>query len=505
MSLKDTVTNLGRKTWAMPLGVFVALLMILISELAYFGAVSQMDRLDTLGRARMELLRLMARVTDAESGQRGYLITHRPEYLDPYRFAAEDASQGLSSLQRMYAQVGAEDAEHRSKEIAGAVSAKLSELQEVLKLYETGRESAGRELMMTDIGRDQMEQIRRRSAELLADENRRIALGTGQVYDTLMLSRIGVAGMTLLSLIVFVLFVRKSRALDVQRAEQAQEVRAERDRLEVEVTRRTAELTQLARHLQTAREDERARLARDLHDELGALLTAAKLDVARLRPKLQAGAPELMQRLNHLTETLNSGIALKRRIIEDLRPSTLDQLGLVPALEILCRETSERLGVPIAVELDPAVDLVPSAQLTAFRLVQEALTNTAKYAQATEVAVSLKREYAQALVTVTDNGQGFDPSRLALGSHGLLGMRFRVEAERGQLQLRSVPGQGTEVCAWLPLKRDEPDIPRIDFPIPGMTPPPGAAGAAGAAPSPSPAPAPGTLGEGGLPPAGGGL
>ena len=145
MSLKDTVTNLGRKTWAMPLGVFVALLMILISELAYFGAVSQMDRLDTLGRARMELLRLMARVTDAESGQRGYLITRRPEYLDPYRFAAEDASQGLSSLQRMYAQVGAEDAERRSKEIASAVGAKLSELQEVLKLYESGREAAGRE------------------------------------------------------------------------------------------------------------------------------------------------------------------------------------------------------------------------------------------------------------------------------------------------------------------------------------------------------------------------
>lgn len=498
MSLKDTVTNLGRKTWAMPLGVFVALLMILISELAYFGAVSQMDRLDTLGRARMELLRLMARVTDAESGQRGYLITRRPEYLDPYRFAAEDASQGLDALERMYAQVNAPDAQRRSKEIATAVSAKLSELQEVLKLYEGGRESAGRELMMTDIGRDQMEQIRRRSAELLADENRRIALGTGQVYDTLMLSRIGVAGMTLLSLIVFMLFVRKSRALDEQRFEQAQEVRAERDRLEVEVARRTAELTQLARHLQTAREDERARLARDLHDELGALLTAAKLDVARLRPKLQAEAPDLMQRLNHLTETLNSGIALKRRIIEDLRPSTLDQLGLVPALEILCRESSERLGVPIRVTLDPAVELPPSAQLTAFRLVQEALTNMAKYAQATEVSVSLEREYAQAMVTVTDNGQGFDPERLALGSHGLLGMRFRVEAERGQLRLRSAPGQGTEVRAWLPLKRearDEAEIPRIDFPMPGQ---PGLAAQPGAAGATGPT-------GGGAPPVGGGL
>lgn len=466
MSLKDTVADLGSKTWALPLGLFVALLMMLISELAYHGAVSQMDRLVTQGRARLELVRLQARVTDAESGQRGYLITGRSEYLDPYRFAAEDASKGLSALQRMYAQLGAHDAELRSKEIATAVDAKLSELQEVLKLHQAGRTQAAQALMMTDIGRDQMELVRRRSAELLADENSRIAQGTAQVYDTLMLNRIGVAAMTGTSLLVFMLFLRKSRAMDRQRELQQAEMRDERDRLEREVGHRTAELTQLARHLQTAREDERARLARDLHDELGALLTAAKLDVARLRPKLQAGPPELMQRLTHLTETLNSGIALKRRIIEDLRPSTLDQLGLVAALEILCRETSERLGVPIHLDLDNDLPLAPSAQLTAFRLVQEALTNMAKYAQATEAKVLLKREYAQALVSVEDNGQGFDPQQRALGSHGLLGMRFRVEAERGQLRLRSAPGQGTEVRAWLPLAEEPPDRgAAIDLPL----------------------------------------
>lgn len=464
MSLKDTVANLGSKTWALPLGLFVALLMTLISELAYHGAVSQMDRLATQNRARVELVRLQARVTDAESGQRGYLITNRLEYLDPYRFAAEDASQGLATLQRMYAQLGARDAEERSREIATAVAAKLSELQEVLKLHQSGRTQAAQTLMMTDIGRDQMEQVRRRSAELLADENSRIALGTAQVYDTLMLNRIGVAAMTLTSLLVFVLFLRKSRAMDEQREQQQREIRAERDLLEREVDRRTAELTQLARHLQTAREDERARLARDLHDELGALLTAAKLDVARLRPKLQANAPELMQRLTHLTETLNSGIALKRRIIEDLRPSTLDQLGLVPALEILCRETSERLGVPIELDLDHDVTLAPSAQLTAFRLVQEALTNMAKYAQASQVRVALKREYAQAMVSVEDDGLGFDPDQRTLGSHGLLGMRFRVEAERGQLRLRSAPGQGTEVRAWLPLAAEAP-VDTVDLPL----------------------------------------
>ena len=102
---------------------------------------------------------------------------------------------------------------------------------------------------------------------------------------------------------------------------------------------RTAQLKELAQHLQTIREDERSRLARELHDELGALLTAAKLDVARLKSRLGSDATaDAAERLAHLNETLNGGIALKRRIIEDLRPSSLSNLGLVAALEILLRE-----------------------------------------------------------------------------------------------------------------------------------------------------------------------
>ena len=192
------------------------------------------------------------------------------------------------------------------------------------------------------------------------------------VYQTLLLNRLGVTAMTALSLLALFMYLRQTAALDRQRAEQQDVVQAERDRLEVEVAARTAQLRELALHLQTVREDERSHLARELHDELGALLTAAKLDAARLQLAARARRrPRSTERLSHLNEALNSGIALKRRIIEDLRPSSLSNLGLVAALEILARDFSARMELPVECDLHP-VSLGPSADLTVYRLVQEA-------------------------------------------------------------------------------------------------------------------------------------
>src|SRR5206468_5393526 len=150
-------------------------------------------------------------------------------------------------------------------------------------------------------------------------------------------------------------------ALDRQRAVQQEVIQAERDNLEAEVAARTAQLRELALHLQTVREDERSHLARELHDELGALLTAAKLDAARLKSRLGTMmTPEVRERMAHLNEALNNGIALKRRIIEDLRPSSLSNLGLAAALEILVREFSARMELNVQCELEP-VELPASA------------------------------------------------------------------------------------------------------------------------------------------------
>jgi signal transduction histidine kinase len=221
------------------------------------------------------------------------------------------------------------------------------------------------------------------------------------------------------------------------------------DRLEAEVAARTAQLTALNGQLQRAREDERHRLARDLHDELGALLTSAKLDAARIRSRLAGVAPEAEARLAHLTETLDSIIALKRRIVEDLRPSALTHLGLVATLEILLHEFAEMSGLVVHAELGP-VRLAPPAGLVVYRLVQEALTNVGRHGRARRVWLSLAEQDGQVSVSVRDDGVGFDPATLPTTAFGLVAMRYRVEAEQGVLNVRSAPGQGTTVSARLP-------------------------------------------------------
>ena len=451
------IQRFQRSAFAFPLALLVAVLLVSISEWAYFRADAQMAQLGSMGQVRQELARLLRRMTDAESGQRGYLLTNGQDYLEPYRDAGRDVSDALDKLRTLYQGRGDAKALNLLGQLAVDARTKLSELDEVITLQDAGRATQARELTLFGIGRDRMDDIRRSADQLLANETRSVTVGRAALYDTLMLSRLGVLAMTLISLVVLGMFLRQARQHALQREALTRQVLAERDHLEAEVALRTAELTELARHQENTREDERARLARDLHDELGALLTAAKLDLARLRPRVADAMPELLPRIAHMVETLNSGIALKRRIIEDLRPSSLDNLGLLPALEVLCRDTAERLGLPVSTDLQP-VRLTASAELTVFRLVQESLNNIAKHARAHQVWVSLQPQAERARLLVRDDGVGFDPAAVGNGRHGLVGMRYRVQAEQGSLTVRSTPGQGVLLQVDLPQQPDSADI-----------------------------------------------
>lgn len=258
----------------------------------------------------------------------------------------------------------------------------------------------------------------------------------------------GVAALALVGALAVGLLLWQARALQAQQRRQREWLQAENERLEREVAQRTARLTDLARHLQDAREEERSRLARDLHDELGAFLTSAKLDAARIRSRLAGTAPEALERLTHLVATLDSVIGIKRRITEDLRPSALGHLGLVATLEILADEFGERSGLAVHCALDP-VALSPAAELVVYRVVQEAVNNLAKHARAREVWLGLTQRDGRVEVSVRDDGVGFDLQRRPGRSFGLEGMRFRVEAEGGALAMSSGPG-GTRVVATLP-------------------------------------------------------
>jgi len=439
--------QLPRVVISLALAVSAVLALIGINEVGYQRSGEALEQIEANTRLRGALNRLLQQMLDAETGSRGYLLTGDAHYLEPYNAAVGEVGKSLEALRAMIPPGGPQ------ARILGMMAAdiqrKLAEMDLSLRMRQQGNEDAWKFVLMTDVGKRSMDAIRANANLLIGDVTMRVQANQAQVRQTLAFARLGIAAVTLVALLAFYLYLRQRRELEAARQRAQEALAHERDLLEQQVRDRTASLAELATHLQQVREQERGHLARELHDELGALLTAAKLDVARLKSRVGHDSPEVAQRLQHLTESLNSGIALKRRIIEDLRPSSLANLGLSASLEILAREFSEQTGVGVETHVEP-VQLDESSQLTVYRLVQESLTNIAKYAQARQVQVTVHADAAMVQVGVADDGRGFDAARMKSSTHGLAGMRHRVEAAGGRLSVESAEGQGTRVSAWLP-------------------------------------------------------
>ena len=454
MTLKDHSWHWLRKSRSMaislPFALLAALLLIGINEVGHKRSQDAVQAMSHGQQTRNAANRLLQSMLDAETGQRGYLLTGNEGYLEPYDKAVITVKTNLEELHTQYLH-STEDLQQFAL-LALAVSRKLAEMELSLRLRRQGNEDAWKFILFTDVGREHMDSIRQLAHTLIERSSRKIQEHQSQIVQSLMLSRIGIATVTAIGLLAFYMYLRQARTLQQMNQREQEVLERERERLEGLVRERTASLFELASHLQQVREDERGFLARELHDELGALLTSAKLDVARLKSKIDHQAPDIAERLKHLNETLNSGIALKRRIIEDLRPSSLSNLGLTAALEILTREHAEGAGIEVETNLE-AVELTEATQLTVYRLVQEALTNISKYAKAKKVLVTVHGYPTHVAVQVRDDGAGFDPAGVGPTSHGLAGMRHRVEAAGGRLTITSSADSGTLISAVLPKPR----------------------------------------------------
>ena len=435
---------------SLPFALLAALVLIGINEAGHRRSQQAVEEMSQEQQTRNAVNRLLQSMLDAETGQRGYLLTGTETYLEPYDKAVATVQTNLDELRSHYSH--SPETLQQFALLSSAVSRKLAEMELSLRLRRQGNEDAWKFVLFTDVGREHMDSIRQLAHALIDRSGHKIQQSQGQIVQSLMLSRIGIATVTAIGLLAFYMYLRQARTLQQLNQREQEVLERERERLEGLVRERTASLSELASHLQQVREDERGYLARELHDELGALLTAAKLDVARLKSKIDHQAPDIAERLRHLTETLNSGIALKRRIIEDLRPSSLSNLGLTAALEILTREHAEGAGIEVETSLE-TVQLTEATQLTVYRLVQEALTNISKYAKAKKVLVTVHSYPTHVAVQVRDDGAGFDPAAVGPASHGLAGMRHRVEAAGGRLTITSRPGNGTLVSAVLPKPR----------------------------------------------------
>jgi signal transduction histidine kinase len=436
-----------RRAWMAPLAVAVAVAFLTVNEVTYQRARDGLSGSDEMQAQRAEVRSLQLLLQAAEAGQRGYMLTGQREYREPYEQASLQLETQLSRLHALFA--NDPDAQANLREIEDLTRRKASELKTTIELFESGDVRRALDVVKAGIGLDHMRALDKLVSTIAALEEVKMAYARRNMIHTLVLNRVGITALVLLSLLSLAWIFKQSKRLDAAREEQRAELQRERDRLETEVERRTQDLTELARHLQTVREDERSRLARELHDELGGLLTAAKLDVARVKSRLKGAPPEIGERIGHLVQSLDAGIALKRRIIEDLRPSTLSNLGLTAALEVLCGEFARRAEVKVQTDIDE-VSLADDVQLTAYRVVQEALTNVSKYAKASQVTVRLRNDGEVARLSVRDDGAGFDTRGVPMRSRGLAGMRFRVASHGGRLDLTSQPGKGTTIEAQLP-------------------------------------------------------
>ena len=432
---------------SMLLAVMVVAVLFFINDQNFDRSSEATLQIEESTRTLAVLNELQGQMVDAETGQRGYLLSGNAKYLQPYANSTVEINKSLDKLRVLIGNLPEQSAIYL--EMVQHISRKLTELELTVQMRKDGKEDAWKYVFSTDVGQLQMETIRKNISELSDISVAKVILAKSQIQTTLLISRIGIALFAMTGLLAFYLYLRQNTVLLETSFREKEALQREHDQLESMVKERTNNLAQLATHLQNTREDERGDLARALHDELGSLLTAAKLDVARLKSQLSNIVPDAPERLSHLNSTLNNIIVMTRNIVEDLRPSSLSHLGLMSSLEILAREFEKQHNLTIAVDLEN-VEISGNSQLTIYRLVQESLTNISKYAKAKNIMLSMHNLDGYISVQVRDDGVGFDKTRVDETHHGLLGMQHRVEALGGKLVITSMPGYGTHILATVP-------------------------------------------------------
>ncbi len=395
---------------------------------------------------------LRERIAESGLAYQSFLITGNPQALEPLRTAGARINDAADAMVASYLPEPPAIAA-TARKLRYLAGVQIGAMMTTIRVYASqGPDAALNIARAEEASTNPTSQVLRVAEQLERYEAiRRRETRANWVSETQAVRRLAAIA-TMANIVLVVTAMLMARAVHLRHRELTDSVARQRDALEIEATARAAELNEVYGRLQTVQELERSRLARGLHDELGGLLLAARMDVTWLAHHETADQDSRQMRLRRVLDVLAQGIDIKRRVIEELRPTLLDTMGLVAALRWQLQETCGRGGVRCTghfPEVEPAVD--PRTAIALFRVAQEALANVVKHAQARHVNVTLEVLDSQMLLVVADDGLGLTQTDIAHPlAHGMAGMKHRIAAVGGTLNTGVSPAGGAEIRALVP-------------------------------------------------------
>jgi len=427
-----------------------SLLTLALSELTVRTAASDGTEVRRVLQREAAANRFMTLLIDLETAQRGYLLVGAASYLEPFQRGVRDIEPSARELRRLTPPDSA--LSKRLDRVDVLTTQFLGIVTATITLAGSGQQEAAVAMVRQGYGKRLMDDIRAEMAAFQADSQRQLLTLQARQEEAKTRSRVALFISTGLA-VILLLFVTRL-AVDQAAAEEKVRLQATRDadRMQEIIAARTAELAALSSHLQMVGEKEKADLARNLHDEMGGLLTAARMDLSWLQGATAGKEPEIREKLQQLSDGLGQAMDVKRRVVESLRPALLDHFGLPTALQNHFDETCKKAGLNCTTRIPEAMtDLPDDVAIALFRVGQESLTNIVRHAQAKNVHLEITEHDGELRLEVRDDGSGMEIAEPGTyRSYGLAGMRHRITALGGTFELDSRLGAGTRIYIRIP-------------------------------------------------------
>jgi len=450
--LGEALDGLGRWYVAVPPFLIIGFLTILFfltgAGLERLQEASERLQISAMREHAIEELHLA--VARSVASQRGFLLTGDEKYLESYRKKIAEVEPRLERLRLAFDGSDADTPDVRNLHVL--VGKRIADLATTTAVQQLQGASAAIALVKTSVGADTGEAITDILEQMRGRESAEHGAAEDHWSKSLLLSRWVTMAGTIFNMLLVGVAARLVYVDMHRRTLQTAELRDQKQKLEVEAEERNHELVELSTHLQNVAEREKAALARELHDELGGLLVGARMDISWAEQHLPNMDPDVKIRLHRVQQNLSAGVDLKRRIIEELRPTLLDNVGVFAALRWQLKETCGNAGLDCVASFpEEEPRFTSEAAIALFRIAQEAFTNILKHSAAKSMDITLEIDGDAIVMQITDDGKGVPASRLnAIGSHGLASMRHRVRALGGRLDVRSPASGGTAILVRVP-------------------------------------------------------